>query len=233
MHDCKICYAKENSVRFNRSTAESWKNEIVRPKDLTKRIPKHEGIVMFPSSHDITPTHLSESITMIENILRSGNSLLIVSKPNMECISKICETFTDYKDRILFRFTIGSIDSDILKFWEPSAPDFNERFECLKLCHGLGFQTSVSCEPLLQKNVEELVNTLSPFVSESIWIGKPNHLLHRVWMNGHGDTETIQKCNELLAWINDPDFIRELYFKYKDNPMIRFKKSFRQDFSKL
>jgi hypothetical protein len=170
---------------------------------------------------------------MIENILRSGNSLLIVSKPNMECISKICETFTDYKDRILFRFTIGSIDSDILKFWEPSAPDFNERFECLKLCHGLGFQTSVSCEPLLQKNVEELVNTLSPFVSESIWIGKPNHLLHRVWMNGHGDTETIQKCNELLAWINDPDFIRELYFKYKDNPMIRFKKSFRQDFSKL
>jgi len=232
-NDCIMCYAKENSVRFNRSTTESWKNEFVRLKDLTKRIPKHDGIVMFPSSHDITPNHLPESIMMIANILKAGNTVLIVSKPNLTCISKICETFTDYKNRIIFRFTIGSTDSVILKFWEPFAPDFNERLACLQLCHSLGYQISVSCEPLLQKNVDELVNALSPYINETIWIGKPNHLLHRVRMNGHGDPETIQKCHELLAWINDPGFIQELYAKYKDNPMIRFKKSFRNDFLKL
>lgn len=231
--DCKDCYAKASSIRFKHTTADTWKNETVRPKDLTKRIPKHEGMVMFPSSHDITPEHLSESITMINNILKSGNSILIVSKPNMECISKICETFTDYKDKILFRFTIGSTDSSELSFWEPNAPSFEERFECLKWCHQNGFSTSVSCEPLIQKNVKVLIDTLSPYVTETIWIGKPNLLLNRVKMNGHDDPVTIQKCNEWLEWINDADFIRELYFKYKDNPMIKFKASFRREFEKL
>jgi hypothetical protein len=212
---------------------EGWKNETVRPKDLTKRIPLHDGLVMFPSSHDITIEHLSESIMMINNILKSGNSILIVSKPNMQCISKICETFTGFKDKILFRFTIGSTDSQILKFWEPNAPSFEERFKCLKLCHSQGFQTSVSCEPLIQRNVEDLVTTLRPYVTETIWIGKPNLLLNRVKMNGQGDPITIKKCHEWLEWINDPNFIRELYSKYNDNPMIRWKESFKKDFLKL
>ena len=233
-YDCKICYAKASSNRFNQTTAEGWKNETVRPKDLKKRIPLHDdGLVMFPSSHDITIEHLSESITMINNILKSGNSILIVSKPNLPCITKICETFAGFKDKILFRFTIGSTDSQILKFWEPNAPSFEERFECLKLCHGLGFQTSVSCEPLIQRNVEDLVTTLSPYVTETIWIGKPNKLLYRVRMNGQGDPITIQKCQGWLEWITDPNFIRELHSKYNDNLMIRWKESFLRDFKKL
>ena len=232
-YDCDGCYAKANSIRFKHTTADSWKNETVRPKDLTKRIPLHDGIVMFPSSHDITPEHLSECITMINNILKSGNSILIVSKPNMESISKICETFTDYREKILFRFTIGSTDSQILKFWEPNAPSFEERFECLRWCYQNGFSTSISCEPLIQRNAIELIDTLSPYVTETIWLGKPNLLLNRVRMNGHGDPTTIQKCNEWLEWINDPNFIRELYFKYKDNPMIRWKESFKVDIAKL
>lgn len=232
-NDCKICYAKATRVRFKHMTSDNWKNEIVRPMDLTKRIPKHAGMVMFPSSHDITPEHLSESITMIDNILKSGNSILIVSKPTLECISKICETFTDYKDKILFRFTIGSTDSTELSFWEPNAPSFEERFECLKHCFTEGFATSISCEPLIQRNVEVLIDTLSPYVTDTIWIGKPNFLLSRVKMNGYNDAVTIQKCKEWLKWINDPDFIRELSFKYKDNPMIRFKGSFEKNFSKL
>jgi hypothetical protein len=52
-------------------------------------------------------------------------------------------------------------------------------------------------------------------------------------MNGYNDDETIKKCKEWLEWIENPDFLRELYFKYKDNPMIRFKGSFKKDFSKL
>ena len=232
-YDCDICYAKASSNRFNQTTAENWKNETVRPKDLTKRIPLHDGIVMFPSSHDITPEHLSECITMINNILKAGNSILIVSKPNMECISKICETFTDCKDKILFRFTIGSTDSTELSLWEPNAPSFEERFECLRWCHQNGFSTSVSCEPLIRRNYKELIDTLSPYVTETIWLGKPNLLLNRVKINGHNNPSTIQKCNEWLEWINDPNFIRELYSNYKDNPMIRWKESFKVDIAKL
>jgi len=232
-NDCRYCYAKSMGIRYKRNTPENWKNEVVRVKDLTKSIPKYKGTVMFPSSHDITPEHLTESIAMLDNILRSGNSVLVVSKPHLECIQKICNTFPVYKDKILFRFTIGSTNSQILKFWEPNAPSFEERLECLKLCHSLGYQTSVSSEPLLDKNVDELIMKLSPFITDSIWIGKPNKLLFRTKINGHGDSETIQKCNELLSWITDPDFLLNLYTKYKDNPMIRWKDSIRKDLSKL
>lgn len=232
-HDCLYCYQKSTEVRFRGMDPKNWKNEVVREKDLMKKIPKHKTMVMFPSSHDITPIHLSENIIMLGNILKSCNSVLVVSKPHYDCISKICEVFTEYKDKILFRFTIGSTDSTILKYWEPGGTSFEERFECLKLCYEKGYQTSISMEPLLDQDVDKLVSTLSPYVTETIWIGKPNHLLFRVRMNGHGDTETINRCNELLEWINDLNFIRDLYSKYKDNPMIRFKESFRLDFEKL
>jgi len=228
-NDCRYCYAKCMGIRYNRNTSENWKNEIVRVKDLEKSIPKFNGTVMFPSSHDITPEHLNESIIMLKNILKSGNQVLIVTKPHLECIQRICESFEDYKDKILFRFTIGSTDSDILRFWETNAPSYQERFESLRLAYNSGFQTSISGEPFLDRNVDDLINKLSPFITDSIWVGKPNKLLYRTRMNGWGDEETIMRCNDLLEWINGPEFIMVLYSRYKDNPIIRWKDSIYQD----
>lgn len=232
-NDCRYCYAKCMGIRYNRNTSENWKNEVVRENYLTKSISKYKGTVMFPSSHDITPEHLNESITMLKNILKSGNQVLIVSKPHLECIKRICESFMDYKDRILFRFTIGSTDSTILKYWEPNAPSFEERLECLRLAINSGYQTSISSEPLLDRNVDDLINQLSPYVTDSIWIGKPNKLLYRTKINGWGDEETITRCHELLGWINDPEFIMGLYLRHKDNPLIRCKDSIYRDIVRL
>lgn len=232
-NDCRYCYAKCMGIRYNRNTSENWKDEVVRERELSKSIPKYKGTVMFPSSHDITPEHLNESIIMLKNILKSGNQVLIVSKPHLECIQRICESLTDYKDRILFRFTIGSTDSDILKFWETNSPSYEERLESLKLAYRMGYQTSISSEPLLEKNVDDLINQLSHYVTDSIWIGKPNKLLYRTRMNGWGDIETVERCHELLEWINDPVFILGLYSRYKDNPMIRWKDSIYKDIERL
>ena len=206
-NDCRYCYAKCMGIRYNRNTWENWKDEVVRERELSKSIPKYKGMVMFPSSHDITPEHLNESNTVLGNILKSGNFVLVVTKPQLECIKRICESFTDDKDRILFRFTIGSTDSDILKFWETNAPSYEERLESLKLAYMMGYQTSISAEPLLDRNVDDLINQLSPFITDSIWIGKPNKLLYRTRINGWGDEETIKRCHELLEWINDPEFM--------------------------
>jgi len=232
-NDCKYCYAKSMGIRYKRNTTDDWKNEVVRIQDLTKHIPKYKGTVMFPSSHDITPEHLSESIMMLDNILKSGNSVLVVSKPHLECIQKICETFTDYRDKILFRFSIGSTDSTVLKYWETNSTSFEERLECLKLSFGMGYQTSASSEPLLDKNVDDLINQLSPYITDTIWLGKPNKLLYRIKLNGHDDPETVEKCKEWESWITDPDFLLTMYHNYKDNPMIRWKDSIRKDISKL
>ena len=221
------------AIRYKRNTIDNWKNEVVRKTELTKRIPLYKGPVMFPSAHDITLEHLDQSIALLSNILKSGNSVLIVTKPTKECITKICETFTEFKKQILFRFTIGSINSNILKFWEPSASSFEERLECLKLAYGMGYQTSVSAEPLLDKNVDELINQLSHYVTDTIWIGKPNLLLTRTKINGFGDIETIERCNELMGWITDPEFLLNLYNSYKANPMIRWKDGLSKDIQKL
>jgi hypothetical protein len=85
----------------------------------------------------------------------------------------------------------------------------------------------------LDKNVDDLIYQLSPYVTDTIWIGKPNKLLYRTKLNGYADTESIERCNELLEWINDPKFILDLYSRYKDNPLIRWKDSISKDIEKI
>jgi len=130
-NNCKYCYARYRKTCLKTKTTNNWKTEVLQ-KTIPKKYKKYEGTVMFPSTHDITLDHLNESLLVIERILQPGNDILLVSKPRLECIKAICEKFKNYKSKILFRFTIGSADSKVLKFWEPKAPDFNERLSCLK-----------------------------------------------------------------------------------------------------
>jgi len=188
--------------------------------------------VMYPSAHDIRPEHLQENMEFLSHILEAGNEVLIVSKPHLICIKEICKKFAAYKDKILFRFTIGSADDAVLKFWEPGAPGFKERLECLKWAHKKGFATSVSCEPMLDNNIEKVVKKVSPYVTETIWIGKINHLIGvtgrgRLDFNGHNDPETLAKAHELIAWQSD-DQVMKLYALYKDDPKIMWKESIKK-----
>src|ERR1039457_3088349 len=121
-HNCKYCYSKEMSIRFKRTTPESWTNEMVRQKALSKTYRKIKGRIMFPSSHDITPTYINDALTILRKLLEIDNKVLIVTKPHLDCIKAICSTFDVRKSQILFRFTIGSANTQTLKFWEPNAP---------------------------------------------------------------------------------------------------------------
>lgn len=224
-HDCKYCYSKEMAIRFDRKSAITWKNEELRLKDLTKPISIINKVVMFPSSHDITPKYLNESITIIQRLLTSGNRVLIVTKPHLKCITKICETFEGNKKNILFRFTIGSANSRILKFWEPGAPSFETRYKSLKYAYDLGFKTSVSCEPMLDFHIDRLIEKILPYITETIWIGNANFLLKRLKTNGIDDTHTIQKANELIVWQSNKDNILRVYSLYKHNKKIKWKDS--------
>ncbi len=226
-HDCKYCYSKEMAIRFKRKTSQNWKIEDVNHSNLSKRWKKVNGQIMFPSSHDITPINLSYSITFLQNLLESGNDVLIVTKPHFEVIKEICERFKNHKDNILFRFTIGSKNTSTLTFWEPNAPSFAERKKSLKYAFEKGFSTSVSCEPMLDDSVEELVSILVPFVTDSIWIGKANFLLKRLRTNGITDAETIKKANELIASQSD-DNIKALYEKLKNTEKVKWKESIKK-----
>jgi DNA repair photolyase len=226
-HDCKYCYSKEMAIRFKRKTTLNWHiEEVVRnPKKI--KIKKVDGMIMFPSSHDITPMNLTLSIEFLRNLLDSGNEVLIVTKPHLAVIKEICGKFESYKSKILFRFTIGSVHTKTLKFWELNAPTFGERKKSLIYAYKNGFSTSVSCEPMLDDSTEELVKSLLPYITDSIWIGKANFLLRRLKMNGTDDPETLRKAQELISMQSD-EKIKILYKKLKNNKMIKWKESIKK-----
>jgi DNA repair photolyase len=224
---CKYCYIGSISGRFKKSNAADRKNERVRLHDLQKKIKKYDTLVMFPSAHDITPEHLEESITFLDKILKAGNEVLVVTKPHLQCVQRICQEFESYKEKIIFRFTIGSADDSVLKFWEPNAPSFKERFDSLKYAYGSGFQTSISCEPMLDNKVEAVIEKVLPYVTDTVWIGKAKNFIGktgrgRLDFNGENDPVTLARAKELIEWQSDKNIL-ELYNLYKDNPKISWK----------
>lgn len=220
-HDCRYCYAKGMALRFKQVTPGQWHQESVRLKDVTRRHKKYDGQVMFPSSHDITPGNLEACLTVLDNLLKAGNRVLIVSKPHLDCIKAICEKFKPFRDRILFRFTIGAQDDEILSFWEPYAPSYAERKASLQLAFNEGFATSVSVEPMLDSDgIDALICNLSPCVTHSIWIGTMNHLGR---LEKHADA-VLQEAIEAVRVGQSDEIIKAIYRQYKNDPMIRWKK---------
>jgi DNA repair photolyase len=213
------------SIKYKQTTKDNWEKPIIRLNDVKKKISKwNESLVMFPSSHDITPNNINEAMIVLKKILEAGNEVLVVSKPNYDCIKKIYDTFTNYKDKILFRFTIGSYDNDVLKFWEPNAPSLNERMKSLKYSFNNGYNTSVSCEPMMNNRVDKVIDTVRPFVTETIWLGKVNLLWSRLERNTDMNDELVKKAKQLEQWQSDTN-IKLLYDKYKNDMMIRWKES--------
>lgn len=223
-NDCKYCYAKEMGIRFKRKTAENWKEEVVNEKLLNRKFRKIDGVIMFPSSHDITPVNLHYSIQFLRNLLESGNEVLIVTKPHITVIDTLCKEFIEYKDQIMFRFTIGSTNTVVLNFWEPGAPTYDERKESVIYAFKNGYRTSLSCEPFLDATITELVEDLEDYITDTIWVGKANKLLTRLKFNGVTDPESIEKANELIELQSD-NRILQLFERLKNNPIIRWKES--------
>lgn len=226
-NNCRYCYAKAMAIRFGRSTPDSWKNEILNQSKLEKKFKKKQDRFMFPTTHDITPDNLDWCMAFLEHILKAGNEVLIVSKPHLECIKSICTRFVEYKQQILFRFTIGSTDNATLKFWDQNAPSFDERLEALEYAHRMGFATSVSCEPLLDNNADDLIRQVRPYVTDAIWLGKVNMIISRLKINGHRDQETMIKAKKLIEDLSE-SYITDLHVHYKNDPQIKWKDSFKK-----
>lgn len=176
-NDCKYCYAKDMAEnRFKRVPKGQWAKEKIRDSDVRKKHRLYPGRVGFPTSHDITPNNIDQSLEVLMNLLNWGNEVLIVSKPNFNCIKRICKEAFQFKDSILFRFTIGAMNDEILSFWDTNAPLYNERIKSLKHAFNKGFQTSVSMEPLLDSsNAINIVAELESYVTDTFWIGKMNY----------------------------------------------------------
>lgn len=175
-NNCRYCYAKKMAIRFKRKTDGDWKVMIPNQKAIEKGYAKRKGRIMFPTSHDITVESLDGCLSVLKKLLDSDNEILVTSKPKFSCIKTICDDFSQKKDLIQFRFTITSLNDELLSFWEPNAPTFYERLKSLEYAYYMGYKTSISIEPFLDENPYLLVDTLIPYVTESIWIGRMNYI---------------------------------------------------------
>lgn len=194
----------------------------VREHDVLKRQPKYPGTVMFPTTHDITPAVLSPCLTVLGKLLEAGNSVLVVSKPHLECIDAICSQYSGYGSLITFRFTIGADDDEILGYWEPGAPKYQERIAALRLAQDRGFTTSVSVEPMLDgEHIVRHVTSLTPLVSETIWIGKLNDIHNRVVAGTEADRAALQR----IVSSQTDERIRDIYQSLRFHPLVRWKDS--------
>jgi len=207
------------AVRFHQVELEQWKHEDIRWKDVRRTYKYKEGTTMFPSSHDITPKNLFACLIVLRKLLRTGSRVLIVSKPHLECIKAICRIFTEYKKQILFRFTIGASDNEILSIWEPNAPGYEERKEALKYAFDRGYETSVSVEPMLDsEHIMDLVKDLLPLVTNALWIGKMNHT-----RNIRAENEIVARELDRIVEGQSDEKITAIYDKLKANPKIKWK----------
>ncbi|HAS81923.1 MAG TPA: hypothetical protein DCS43_04430 [Verrucomicrobia bacterium] len=89
-HDCRYCYAKTMAIRFKRMTAESWAIPQLREHDLKRSFTQRSGRIMFPTAHDITERNIEECLLVLKRMLSAGNDVLIVSKPCLVCMEKLC-----------------------------------------------------------------------------------------------------------------------------------------------
>ena len=222
-NSCLYCYAAQNASRFKVRPRENWKYEELTAKANMSSYPKKKGVVMFPSSHDITSFNLNAYIRVAKIILEAGNQLLIVTKPDITCSQHLITELSEWKEQILFRFTIGTMGEGISAFWEPGAPRPGERLESLRMAWAAGFATSVSAEPLLGgiNTAITIITSVDKYVTDTIWIGKLNKARLRVPSEFHDHVEKIEA-------MQTDDLIIKIHSCFKDNPKIRWKDSIKE-----
>ncbi len=220
-NNCRYCYAKTMAKRFGRCKEETWRDMVINNNAVEKKYGKYKGRVMFPSTHDIVdePEIQEACFVVIGKLLEAGNEVLITTKPRLLITERIIDRFYTFKDQLQFRFTITSRDNSLLSFWEPNASNYEERFESLKYAYEMDFKTSVSIEPFLDYTPQTLVHVLSPYVTESIWLGPMNYIpLNNIPHVNKYHYDEIR--NNYRA-----EHLKEIYNELVDKPIIRFKDS--------
>jgi len=223
-HDCRYCYAKTMAIRFKRATALSWKEPRLRQHDLDRGFTRRSGRIMFPTAHDITERNIDECLMVLSRMLAVGNDLLIVSKPRLTCVKRLCDELAPYREQIVFRFSIGSTQEAVLAYWEPGAASFKTRRACLQYAYARDFETSVSGEPMLDGDPDALIAAVRPYVTDSIWLGKINRLRQILPFNCPRDPEAARNGETLVALQSD-EAIRALYDRHCHDPKVKWKDS--------
>lgn len=233
--NCLYCYAKVFAVRFNRiQSPEEWKEMTPNMEVINANYRKRQGRIMFPSAHNITSNGFKYCVIVLKKLLKAGNNVLIVSKPEPDypCILKLQQILQPYRSQVEFRLTITSNNQKRIDFWEPRASSFDERLEALLTTSLYGYKTSVNIEPYLDKNPITLIKKVAPF-SQEIWWGFMNWINWLPKINPILDQallkEKMQYIKEISSWSNVQKIVENLkQLPEETRTKIRFKDSIKR-----
>ena len=232
-NDCIYCFAAHNATtRFKRREERSdWAREELTKWAEMDTYPKKAGVIMVPSAHDITPFNVDAFCRCARIMLAKGNKLLVVTKPRLACIQTVLKELVGYQDQVLFRFTIGSLHDDVTQFWEPGAPLPVERMAALKLAFLKGWRTSVSIEPMLEgaDHTPAIVHAVSPFVTDTVWIGKLNKARLRVDLTIPENLKAVERVERMQT----EQEIFKLYHQLVAHPKVRWKDSVQEALARI
>ena len=157
-------------------------------------------------------------LELIEGILNlSETNNVQIRNSKVSYSEKICNRInTSYP--ITFIYDIRSCNSELLKFWEPNAPSFEERLESLKIVNSKGFRTIVFCSYPLDGDTFELAEALSPHCDHLI-VEITKKLDEFLFESELTDPIKVQKAEEVLK-IQTGDWLLNLGKKLKDNPTV-------------
>lgn len=179
-HGCTYCFApnvlhkvKEefhSKVEPRKDIVEEVKRQIDREKITDKLIHLCFTCDPYPKGHDSTPTR-----EIIKALKETGNHVQILTKNGEGAMRDF--DLLDVGDNfgITYAGYSGySHDPYFIPSEEPNSGSPHDRIHALKIAHGIGIKTWVSCEPVL--NETDVLNfvTLADYVD--LWkIGKLNY----------------------------------------------------------
>ena len=74
INNCIYCYAKSNALNKFKTIEknEDWTKTTVNEKKANKRWNKLDGVIMFPTTHDIDENNVDVAIRALTNMLKPG-----------------------------------------------------------------------------------------------------------------------------------------------------------------
>jgi hypothetical protein len=81
---------------------------------------------------------------------------------------------------------------------------------------------------MLDDKIDDVINKVFPYVTETIWIGKPNKLKERLSMNGFKNDQVTQNEAHRLFQLFSDEYILSLFNQYKSNSKFMWKDSIKK-----
>ena len=211
-YDCRYCYARKLNKRFN-----------FNPKEPV--IKHYNGVIMFPTMHDITLNNFDKAAAIIEKLLEYDNKILIVSKMSRLVALRFTDRFKNNSRKINLEFRITLTHSGIPEkcgiyyYFEKNLPEIAERIDSMKLLLN-NFKCSISIEPLLDLIV------LSDFIEARLKHRNLVIKIENIWVGCLTNYKLNPNIPEEKTVIELYKTLPEFYEEYKKYDFIKWKDSF-------